>query len=349
MHRVSLVALASALVLFGLSLAASLLLHDKSVQPVKALKATQDQRALRALMTDLKARNATNCVPFTQTADASSRYTARVLSVASASCDTLGSGPDSIVGLHFRNLTDLRSWEYDNRSFVAVTDNMRACGVGSPPFGWWSRGGSTLDGRIYCEPSASKGGGVAWSERSDLNGFYVSSTSASIDTLLAWWRRYVQRRPTPDPGGLQAIRRAFRGYVAGSGLDGCRETSGPLPDAALICDRVTAAHPGAGSVDHLSAFHFQSAKALTTFFADYKDAYRAPDDTSITGFCRSRALYAGTYDSGDNKDVGSVFCYPDEGVQDVLYTIDAQDLAILLGRDDGSVNGVFQVFKWFPG
>jgi hypothetical protein len=348
LHRFSIAALVAALALFIVSFAASLLLDDTHVRSVTVLTAKQEAKPLRSLMAFMSRHNGVNCEPMRQTAGASSRYTARVLSVAAAACETRGSGPDSIVGLRFRSDQDLGAWAYDHASYVAIVGNVHACEGEMPAVGSWSRGGSTLDGRLYCEPSPSKGGGLAWTDTAEKSAFFISSSSASVSTLLGWWRRYIQGRPEPESGAIDDIRKAFRGYLRAGGLKGCQETSGPLADAALECGRVATANAKGGYVDHVDVFHFESGRALDTFFDEYKVAYRAPTKP-LAGYCYSRALNVGTYATAGISDAGNIFCYPDDRGQHILYTIDRRNLAVLISRDDGSVKGAYMAFRWFPG
>lgn len=340
----SLSALAASTALFAIALAAFLVFGTPRRQVVAVFSSSQDRQEEHALEQFLVAHGAVSCAPMVEAAVRTETYIARARATAATSCEADGSGPQTIVALHFANKVDLAAWELDNNDYVRGNAEIGTCSEsrGSTP---WASSNGVLAGLLYCEPSGSVAG-IAWSDQAQLDGFYASSGRDGMTALLAWWAEEIKGSPATLSPGTHTIKSLFAKAIRG-GLAHCGTLQSPLADAAIDCGRIVPAAAPTGYADDLKIFHFPNARTLNAFYDNYQAAYRAPA-TYAGIYCDKGSLVSATYYS-ESRLAGRIFCYPDNDKQFLLWTIDSANIAALVERDDENEGALYRVWTILPG
>jgi hypothetical protein len=341
-RRFSFSALAVATLLFCVALVVFLVLGGTPERRVvSVLSSTTNGAQEKALAAYLEHHGAKNCTSTRQDVKKGDFYIARAQAIASVSCETIGTGPDSVEAVRFKTEEDLKDWGQEHHDYVAGSGSYGPCLTG-PGEAQWTNAAGAIAGRIYCEELQS-GGGVAWTDLSRRTGYYATSDSAVVAAIVTWWHRHIRGQAQDEEAGLRVIRSALGGAVKG-GLADCSHIRDPLADAGLECDRVIRTVRNRGRTDGLTAFHFHDDSALDAFFKNYEYQFRAPGDSGDE-FCDTSALVSTTYDYKGDTAAGRIFCFPDDTNQYIVWTIDSRNLAVLIHRRDQNEKALYRAWQ----
>jgi hypothetical protein len=345
--RFALSALASAVALFAVSFIAFLVVGPAEPKThlvsVDEFHGERDGGAQRDLTRYLAAHGATDCQPYVpRVTKDRGQFIAQARASGAVRCDAVGTGPSVVIGLRFKDAGELKAWEADNHDYVAGSDNIGSCesNYGETP---WANAKGRVTGRLFCE-QAGDGSAVAWSVPSERSAYYATSDEASIETVLAWWKRNVLDRGD-RAGALSTARTVFDEAIRG-GIKRCKADATPLADLSLECGpSVPAAHPK----DHLSILqilHFSSADALDAYFKVYTKAFRAPTGRTDQ-FCDRASLASGTY-YHQKRPAGRIFCFPSGHSEWLVWTLDDHNMAGLISRNDQNARALYRIWEDLP-
>jgi hypothetical protein len=332
-------------VLFAIALTAFLLLDAPGYKRVPALRSGSDVSAQRALTTYLEAHGGENCAPDTYTVTKTRMgFVPSVRATAAVSCDAVGTGPKRIGGVHFSSLNDLHAWERENHNNLRGDDVAGRCGVvaGQTP---WTDLHDVIRGALYCEPQ-STGSYVAWSDRPRLSAFYASSEVGTASAIISWWRHYIRGKPPSEASALRTIRTTVARAVRG-GATSCNPSLDALADGVLNCDRVTPRKAPRRYVDTLTIFHFRDGRSLDAFFKNTESEFRAPTRPD-SDFCDKAALVSSTY-VNRGQTAGRIFCYPSDGGEYLVWTVDDRNLALEISRADQDIRSLYRAWQALAG
>lgn len=298
-------------------------------------------------MHSMKAFGVEDCEPEPTTLPEHTQLIAAAWAAARVSCDATGTGAQSVVGLKFRSGDALTAWEDDYRNYLGGKHITGTCS-GSDGQSPWADASGEIRGRIFCFYRDSSTAVVLWSDTEAKAGYYAVSAQNGLNDLIAWWAEHVRGVPSGERAGEVKIRRKLQPRVKG-GLEGCKRTRSVIADAALTCGRSTV--PAADTyVDYLGIYSFHDEATMDAFFKSYTSEFDGPDKRTAV-YCDKAALVSATFGPEGGPATGRIFCFPTSGnggTQWILWTVDDDLVAGLIGRADQDEHALYKAWRKLP-